>query len=960
MKPLSTLQAAIGRVVRGAGAGRRSRAPKPPRSGIPRVAGLVVLLLLSSAGIGLAQTLQTSLWTTDGSVLSIVSDGSTVYVGGGFNYVGPATGSAVAIDASTGAVQQPYPRVTNTLADFTVVRAVAPDGSGGWYLGGDFTSVRGVARNYLAHLDAAGNLTAWNPNPNNTVTTLVVSGGTVYAGGTFTSIGGQTRNRIAALDPVTGAATAWDPDANGQVDALAVSAGTVYAGGSFTAMGPSARNRIAALNAMTGAADAWNPNADGPVYTLVVAGGLVYAGGSFANIGGQPRGRIAALDPISGAASPWNPNAQWTAIPPPSTQPIFAEVRALAIAGSTVYVAGTFDRLGGQTRRWCAAVDASSGLATDWYPGVSGVGALVVDGGTVYLGGSFATVGGQSRRNLAAVDASTAVPTAWNPNMIRGVNALAVSGGTVYAGGSFVSAGAQVRGNLAALDPSSGAATAWNPGADSYVAALALGDGTVYAGGNFTSIGGQSRSRIAAIDATTGSVTAWDPSAQLSDFGQNLTVDAMAVSGGTVYAGGTFDAIGGQPRNKLAAIDATTGLATSWNPNVQYPEAHSPSARVRALALGAGKIYAGGSFSMVGGLARHHIAAIDATTGVPTAWNPTAQDSDPTIPGTVHALALSGGRVYAGGNFVGIGGQPRANLAALEETTGLATAFNANLNLYPVHALVASANVLYVGGVFGTIGGQSRSCIAALDPVTGAANSWNPNASGFTRDVKAMLVSAGKVYAGGYFLKMSGQPHQYLAALTAVDVPTATLLARFDASSTDDGIELRWSFGDAGRVSTVEVERARDAAGPWLAITPERRDEPGATVAVDRAPGETGEHFYRLVVQLADGDRMMFGPVSARYGRTPLRDELAQLSPNPTSGGIQVHYAVAREGRARLEVLDVSGRVAETLADRVHAPGRYVLAWDGASRGGRPAPGLYFVRLVTPHRVTTSRLAIVR
>src|SRR5439155_7999354 len=37
--------------------------------------------------------------------------------------------------------------------------AVAPDGSGDFYLGGTFTSVRGQARNNLAQLDAGGNLT---------------------------------------------------------------------------------------------------------------------------------------------------------------------------------------------------------------------------------------------------------------------------------------------------------------------------------------------------------------------------------------------------------------------------------------------------------------------------------------------------------------------------------------------------------------------------------------------------------------------------------------------------------------------------------------------------------------------------------------------------------------------------------------------------------------------------------
>jgi hypothetical protein len=189
---------------------------------------------------------------------------------------------------------------------------------------------------------------------------------------------------------------------------------------------------------------------------------------------------------------------------------------------------------------------------------------------------------------------------------------------------------------------------------------------------------------------------------------------------------------------------------------------------------------------------------------------------------------------------------------------------------------------------------------------------------------------------------------------------TATLLAMFDAIARNDGIELRWSFGDASRVTTVAVERALHIVGPWLSIAPELRDESGVTVALDRTAGDSGEHFYRLVVQLTDGSRAVFGPVSASYGEAPSQSDRMLLSSNPTSGGTRVQYGVARAGRVRLELLDVSGRVEDTLADRVQPPGRYVVSWDGVGPRGRASPGLYFVRLVTPDQVTTRKLAIIR
>jgi hypothetical protein len=105
---------------------------------------------------------------------------------------------------------------------------------------------------------------------------------------------------------------------------------------------------------------------------------------------------------------------------------------------------------------------------------------------------------------------------------------------------------------------------------------------TVYAGGYFTRIGGQPRNGIAALDAITGAASAWNPNATPADSG----VGAIAVSGSTVYVGGKFEKIAGQPRNGIAALDSTTGSEIP----LDLLDLHGTF----ALALSGSSVYVGG------------------------------------------------------------------------------------------------------------------------------------------------------------------------------------------------------------------------------------------------------------------------------------------------------------------------------------------------------------------------------
>jgi hypothetical protein len=194
----------------------------------------------------------------------------------------------------------------------------------------------------------------------------------------------------------------------------------------------------------------------------------------------------------------------------------------------------------------------------------------------------------------------------------------------------FTSIGGQPRNGLAALDVKTGLATAWNPNPDTGspfslpdVSAIEVSGKTVYVGGNFRSIGGRDRNCIAALDATTGLATPWDPN-PTGIGGFYLNFHRILATGQTVYVAGAFTGIGGQPRNGLAALDAKTGPALAWNPGLTG----DTTRLVEALEVKGRTIYVGGWISLTGGRVGSGVAAIEAADAGPDRSEATAAPAD--------------------------------------------------------------------------------------------------------------------------------------------------------------------------------------------------------------------------------------------------------------------------------------------------------------------------------------------
>lgn len=312
----------------------------------------------------------------------------------------------------------------------------------------------------------------------------------------------------------------------------------------------------------------------------------------------------------------------------------------------------------------------------------------------------------------------------------------------------------------------------------SVYAIVAVGN-TIYIGGEFSSVGGQSRSNVAAIDATTGRVTSWNP-------GANRGVFALAAaSDGTLYLGGAFNRVAGQRRVKVAAVSPSGGVLPF--------KAKVRSGRVQALEIGGSALYVGGRFKEVNGVQQRFLAALDRQSGQLLNW-------DPAPDGQVWDLEIDGqGDLWVGGKYLTIGGADSRGIAEINTSTGRATSFRATIRV-PVYDLALTDGRLFIAA-----GGRGGRVIAySIDVSTGSVL-WAAQTDG---DMQAIDATSETVYAGGHQSLIDGEPRSKLAAL---DAHTGEVLAWDPGASggkgpyeilvTDEGLLVGGQFTRIGGAS---------------------------------------------------------------------------------------------------------------------------------------------------------------
>ncbi len=365
-----------------------------------------------------------------------------------------------------------------------------------------------------------------------------------------------------------------------------------------------------------------------------------------------PAGAAAAAT-VGTTAAPWTPYL----LPNPTNQ----VVQELEPCHGKMYAVGRIAAVGRgsttYTRSNAFSFSATTGAVTGWAPRTNGMIRSIAfspDCSTAYIGGLFTTVNGVSARHIAAVNTRTgALRTLFARHVNRQVDTVRYAHGQVIVGGTFSKAQGVGRARMASLDPITGAATSYldldisgaypRSTGKVYNSQLSGSGDRLLIEGVFTSIDGHPRQQVAVLDLGPLSVsldgwtspefsqpctTPWY--ARGANWSPDDTTIYIATTGYKPTSGpgsNTSDPRAGLCDSVSAFPSTSRSVSHTW---INYTGCDS----FYAVVADATNVYVGGHQRWVdnghgcdaagpGALSRPGIAAMDPTTGLATAWNPT-------------------------------------------------------------------------------------------------------------------------------------------------------------------------------------------------------------------------------------------------------------------------------------------------------------------------------------------------
>jgi hypothetical protein len=131
------------------------------------------------------------------------------------------------------------------------------------------------------------------------------------------------------------------------------------------------------------------------------------------------------------------------------------------------------------------------------------------------------------------------------------------------------------------------------------------------------------------------------------------------------------------------------------------------------------------------------------------------------------------------------------------------------------------------------------------------------------------------------------------------------------------------------------------------------------TVIEEILEGGEGPHA-RFHEEMARGTRAERAMHATRAAQDAF-PRIESIQPNPIRDWGSIRFGLPSEGHARVDILDLSGRLFRRLFNGPRQAGPHVVVWDGRDAEGRPASaGLYLIRVTSTGRTSSRKVLLIR
>ncbi|MCX6923491.1 MAG: hypothetical protein NT154_09830, partial [Verrucomicrobia bacterium] len=298
--------------------------------------------------------------------------------------------------------------------------------------------------------------------------------------------------------------------------------------------------------------------------------------------------------------------------------------------------------------------------------------------------------------------------------------------------------------------------------ANDTVRTLALqSDGRILIGGDFTTYDGFNRSHFARVNLDGTLDWQFDPGSAFNHT-PYVVVETFTDTNKTtrkILVGGSFTLANGAPRNYLAQFDNSGSVDLGFNANNGNG---GLDGAVWAIAVQTDhKIVIGGDFLSVNGVARPHIARLNADGSFDASFNNPGTGANDSV----RALTIQlDGRILVGGLFTNFNGTVQNRIVRLNADGSIDPTFNGGVGADgAVYAIAVQADTgILLGGEFTRYGGVTRNRLTRLNP-DGSVDPAINFGAGFDNYVASLVVQTNdSIVLGGGFTTYDESPAPYL------------------------------------------------------------------------------------------------------------------------------------------------------------------------------------------------------